>query len=286
MAIKTNMKSLQPRKQAYKREVTLLSKGFSNPQAWPEGKITVYPWDSDVDAYLLEQSKGGEGNLLYGILEKVCSLNGASVDQFVFSEINSILLLSRAIQFDGVIEYESICPFCKATDREVIQIPHELAPVGEKAVGYKGTDNITLPECNDVVTLRPLLVRDHKKIEERTKDSDWAKFSERHLQIYLGIVAVNDGQPDTIEEVAQWYAALSPADARFLEEQQVLLSPRLDNRIPHKCKKCERKFFHTLSFDQEFFRPRGGGQPVPSSEEDVRTGVGRQGVQSQSRKTK
>jgi hypothetical protein len=46
MPIKTNMKSLQPRRQVYKRELNLLSKGFSAPKAWPEGKITIYPWDS------------------------------------------------------------------------------------------------------------------------------------------------------------------------------------------------------------------------------------------------
>jgi hypothetical protein len=281
MPIKTNMKSLQPRRQVYKRELNLLSKGFSAPKAWPEGKITIYPWDSEVDAYLLEQSKaGGKGNLLYGILEKVCDLNGASVDQFVFSEVNAVLLVSRAIQFDGLVEYESVCPYCKTTDRETIQIPHDLALIGEKKVGYPGYDDITLPDCKDVVRIRPLLVKDQKKIEDKLNEG-LENFTERHLQIFLAIVSVNDGTPETIEEVKQWYDALSPADARYLEEQQVDLSPRLDNRIPHKCKQCARQFFHTLLFDQEFFRPRGAGQPAAASEENVRAGVGRQGVPHQ-----
>jgi hypothetical protein len=286
MPIKTNMTSLQPRRQVYKRELTLLSKGFSAPKAWPDGKITVFPWDSEVDAFLLEQSKtGGKGNLLYGILELVCDLKGTSVDQFVFSEINAILLVSRAIQFDGSIEYESICPYCKTTDRESIQIPADLAPIGEKQPGYLGYDDITLPDCKDVVRLRPLLVKDQKKIEERA-DNGWEAYSERHLQIFLSIVAVNDGAPDNLEEVSSWYNALSPSDARHLEEQQVDLSPRLDNRLPHKCKKCAREFFHTLLFDQEFFRARGTGQPAPAPKENVRAGVGReQGVRNQSGKT-
>lgn len=283
MPIKTNMKSLQPRRQVYKREITLLSKGFSAPKSWPDGKITVFPWDSEVDAYLLEQSKtSGQGNLLYGILDKVCDLNGASVDQFVFSEINAILLVSRAIQFDGAVEYESVCPYCKTTDRESIQIPGELALIGEKKPGYPGYDDITLPECKDVVRIRPLLVKDQKKIEDRA--DGWQDYTERHLQIYLSIVSVNEGTPDNLEEVSQWYQALSPADARYLEEQQVDLSPRLDNRLPHKCKQCARQFFHTLLFDQEFFRPGGPGQPAPASEKNVRAGVGREGVSNQSGK--
>lgn len=275
MPIKTNMKSLQPRRQAYKREITLLSKGFSAPKAWPGGKITVYPWDSEVDAYVLEQAKANaRGNLLYGMLERVCDMNGSSVDQFVFSEINSILLVSRAIQFDGAVEYESVCPYCAARDRESIQIPHELAPIGEKAADYPGFDEITLPDCKDVVRIRPLLIKDQKKIEVR--DDSMLKYSDRKLQILFSIVSVNDGPPDTVEEAAEWYDALSPADARFLEEKQVDLSPRLDNRLPHKCKQCAREFFHTLLFDQEFFRPGGTGQPAPALEKDVRAGVGRE----------
>jgi hypothetical protein len=276
MPIKTNMKDLQPRRQAYKREMTLLSKGFSAPRAWPGGKITVFPWDSEVDAYVLDQAKSNaSGNLLYGMLERVVDMNGANVDQFVFSEINSILLVSRSIQFDGTIEYESVCPFCSARDRELIQIPHELAPIGEKPADYPGHDEITLPDCKDVVRIRPLLVKDQKRIEVRDSDA-LLKFSDRKLQILFSLVTVNDGQPDNVDEAAEWYDALSPTDARFLEEKQVDLSPRLDNRLPHKCKKCTRDFYHTLLFDQEFFRPGGQRQPATAPEKDVRAGVGRE----------
>lgn len=275
MPIKTNMKSLQPRRQAYKREVTLLSKGFSAPRAWPGGKLTVFPWDSEVDAYVLDQAKANsQGNLLYGMLERCCDMNGAHVDQFVFSEISAILLVARSIQFDGTIEYESVCPYCATRDREIIKVPDELAPIGEKSTDYPGYDEITLPECKDVVRIRPLLVKDQKKIE--TREDSMLAYSDRKLQILFSIVSVGDGTPDNVEEAAAWYDALSPTDARYLEEKQVDSSPRLDTRLPHKCKKCTREFFHTLQFDQEFFRPGGQGQPAPAPEKDVRTGVGRE----------
>jgi hypothetical protein len=255
MPIKTNMKSLQPRRQAFKREIQLLSKGFSAPEAWPEGKITVFPWDSDVDAYLMEKvNKGGRGNLLYGILEKVCNLNGASVDKFVFSEINGILLFSRALRFNGPVEYDSHCPHCHSTDKESIKIPEELSPIGEKEVGYKGMDSITLPGCKDVITLRPLLVADQKKIEDRAKN-EWKSVPERVAQIVYPIVDINGGRPDTIEELITYYEALSPDDCIYLEEQEIALTPHLDTKIPHKCKECGKDFYHTLMFDQEFFRP-------------------------------
>lgn len=245
-----------PRREAYKREIKLLSRGFSAPTAWPDGKITIYPWDSDVDAYLLEASKEGRGNLLFGMLEKVCNLNGASVDQFVFSEINAVLLLSRALQFDGAVEYESRCPACQTTARERIKIPEELMPIGEKVTGYPGYDDVYLPDSTDTVRIRPLLVRDHKKIEDRLKNEEWNKFTERHLQILLPIVSIGGGPPDTIEEAHRWYSALSPGDARLLELEENENSPHLENRIPHKCSKCRTEFQHMLMFDQEFFRQR------------------------------
>lgn len=275
MAFKTNMTSLQPRKQVYKREIQLMSRGFSAPKAWPNGKITVFPWDSDVDGLVTEHIKSAATtNLLYPILEKVCDLNGASVDDFVWGELNAVLLLSRALQYNGVFDYESQCPFCLNAVMETIKIPDDLAPVGEKPTNYPGYDVITLPDCKDVVRIRPLLVRDQKKIEERTKDPHWNTYSERLLQICLPVVAINDGPPDTLEQVVEWYNALSPNDCSYLEEQESDLNPHLENKIPHKCDKCQRKFYHTLTFDQQFFRPRNGGQRAPSMEKNISPGMG------------
>jgi hypothetical protein len=275
MSIRSNMKNLQPRRQAYKREIQLLSKGFSAPKTWPDGKITVHPWDSDIDALLLERSKrGGRENLLYGILEHICGLTEPEVDQFVFSEINMVLLLARSIQFGGVVEYQSVCPYCKTTDAETINIPGDLGRVGEKQAGYAGYDEITLPECKDVVHVRPLLVKDHRKIEEAEDVPGSKTYSDRHKQLLFSIVSVNGGAPETLDEVATWYFALSPADAALLETEQEKLSPHLDNKIQHKCKKCAREFFHTLLFDQEFFPSRGTGQPAPAPTKNVPAGLG------------
>jgi hypothetical protein len=275
MAIKTNMTNLQPRKQVYKREIQLLSRGFSAPQAWPNGKITVFPWDTSVDQFLVDQTKGGSGNLLFGLLEKVCNLNGAHVDQFVASEIQSILLLSRAIQYDGCMDYDSHCPFCHTVARESIKIPDELAPIGEKPDRYPGYDDITLPHCKDVVRIRPLLVKDHKKMDELLRNDTANGLDKRQLQVLLAIVSINDGSPDNLDEVNIWYEALSPEDALFLQEKQVELSPHLENRIPHRCGECQRTFYHILTFEQEFFRSRSGGNARPPLEKDVHPGVGR-----------
>jgi hypothetical protein len=46
MAINTNLKSLTPRREAYKRTVTLISSGYYAPQSFPGGQVVVFPWDS------------------------------------------------------------------------------------------------------------------------------------------------------------------------------------------------------------------------------------------------
>lgn len=263
MGIKTNMKDLKPRRQVYKREITLLSHGFSAPEHFPQGKITVYPWDSEIDAFLVDRSRNPEGNVILDLLQKCCNMNGCPVDKFVFSEIHPILLLSRALQYGGTVSYESHCPHCHARSMENINIPDDLRPAGLKAEDYPGSDTITLPVCKDEMKIRPLLVADHKKLEARLPE-DRALISDRVMQICLGIVEVGGGKPETLEEVAQWYAALDPVDCKFLEEQLTEQSPHLDTRIPHLCQTCSRKFYHILQFDQEFFRSRSGGQPNPT----------------------
>jgi hypothetical protein len=274
MAFKTNMTNLQPRKQVYKREIQLLSRGFSAPQAWPNGKIIVFPWDSSIDQYLMEQTKISNNSLFFGLLERVCNLNGANVDQFVVSEIQSILLLSRALQYDGAMEYDSHCPFCNTVARETITIPDELQPVGQKPENYPGYDDIVLPGCKDVVRLRPLLVKDHKKIDELCRGEIGKAFNKRQLQILMPVMTINDGPPDNLDEINTWYEALSPSDAQYLQEMQVELTPHLDNRIPHRCGECQRTFHQILTFEQEFFRSGSGGNAKPSLEKNVHPGVG------------
>ena len=102
MAIKTNLKSLAPRRQVYKREITLLSHGYNNQKAWPDGKLTVYPWDNTIDQWLVDNLRRlSRQDLVYGLLKNCCDLNGGPVDDFIADEINVVLLVSRALTTDG-----------------------------------------------------------------------------------------------------------------------------------------------------------------------------------------
>lgn len=256
MPIKTNLQSRVPRRQQYKREITLLSHGYTNPTAWPDGKITVYPWDNSIDQWLIENiRKMSKPELVFGLLRNCCDLNGGNIDDFVADEINVVLLVSRALSTDSVVVYTSVCPHCGFKKEETLKVPDELEKVGEKTSDYKGFDAVTLPVVGDVVTLRPLLVRDEKLIINRQDDARKA-VPDSELRTLMRINTINESKPDTLEELVIWFRALHAKDAKFLEDMGRDLTPHLNTLVPHVCDapECGRKFTFPLNFDQEFFR--------------------------------
>ncbi len=271
------MASLLPRRQTYAKAWKLLSGGYVNRTAFPEGKITIYPWDTEIDDYLVNAATVGEHNVLYGVLERVCNLNGCKVGEFVFSEVITVLLIARSAGSGGVLRYMSDCPACRTKEEEQIRVPEELEPLAQKPPDYSGFDVITLPACADKVSIRPLQVDDEKKISERPSDE------KRHvedgvLRKLMPVVTINDSRPDTLDELLNWYLALPPEDARFLAEQEEALSPQLNRRIPHRCRACGAEFFHTLNFNERFFRPGSPRKPGHTLAKNVRDGLDRQGV--------
>ena len=256
MPIKTNLKSLTPRRQQYKREIQLLSHGYSSPTAWPDGKLTVYPWDNSIDQWLIDNvRKTSRQELVIGLLRHCCDLNGGHADDFIADEINIVLLVSRALSTDGVVVYTVVCPHCGSKKQETIKVPDELEKLGEKSSAYPGYDSITLPVVNDVVLVRPLLVRDEKLIVGREDDKKRV-VPDAELRTVMRVVSINDSKPDTLEELVTWFRALHVRDSKFLEDQGRELTPHLNSNIPHTCDDadCGKQFNFPLSFDQEFFR--------------------------------
>lgn len=257
MAIKTNLKSMVPRRQAFKKLITLPSHGFSNPIAWPDGQIYVYPWDSEVDEFLLAAARksGPQQNVLFSLVANLCDLNGGKLDEFVADEANIILLVARSIVQEGTVEYVSICPFCNTKSPEKIKVPDELEKVAEKPTDYPGFDVLTLPDCKDVLRVRPLLIKDERMILERPAE-ERKKISDTLLRSLMRMVTINDSTADNLAELKTWFEALSPRDSRYLEDILRELSPHLNTTLAHVCANpiCNREFKHLLSFDQDFFR--------------------------------
>jgi hypothetical protein len=254
MAIITNLKSLAPRREVYKKEITLVSGGFYNQTAFPGGKITVYPWDNTIDEWFqtrLRQPK--REYALWEVIEKVANMNGAKYTEMPVGDIMTVLMVARSIRSDCIIEYVSVCPACQHRMRDKLAVPAELSKIGEKKADYPGYDEFTLPDSKDVVRMRVLTVRDEMVIAERPEE-DKKVMSDAEALVIAPIMSVGGGPPESIQEATIWYRALSPKDANFLARQRAVLAPQLDPDIAIECDSCKHEYKHTLDLQRDFFR--------------------------------
>ena len=254
MAIQTNMQQMVPRRDAFKKEIRLLSGGFVKRSSFPGGKITIFPWDSRIDEWLSQQTRQQTASdSLFELVSKVSDLNGCPLEDFLVGDVNTVLLVSRALRYNSEVMYQSTCPNCKRQDTETIRVPGELEKLSEKPDDYPGWDTITLPDCKDVLKIRPLQIKDERAIKAR-KDDDKVTVPDRIARVIRSIVSINDSVWDSADEVITYYDCLSPKDAAYIEEAIEALEPRLDTLIWHQCKACGTKFKHELVIDQQFFR--------------------------------
>ena len=255
MPFKSNLTDLRPRRQQFSRRIKLLSSGYIKPESFPEGEITVFPWDSTIDEWLVTRLKAGNRDtVLFDLCAKVCDLNGCPLDSFLLGDVNTVLLIARAIRYANVIQYPAECRHCGFTTTQTIKVPDDLERIGEKDQSYTGWDAVTLPDCKDVVAIRPLQVRDEKAIAQRD-DTIKALMTERIHRVLSAVVSINEGKPDCWEDVARWYLALSPNDSGELENKQNELYPHLNTEIIHRCDDCGKIFSFNLDLnDVEFFR--------------------------------
>lgn len=257
MAIKSNVTDLRSRRDKFSRQIKLISGGYAAPTAFPDGLITVYPWDSTVNEWYLEQAKRAspaeQDVIQYRLIERLCHLNGCDVKNFVVGDVFSVLLVAKSILTQNTVGYRTVCPKCGYSTEDTINVPDDLGVIAQKTASYPGFDVITLPESRDVVKLRPLLIGDEISVANRP-DSFRAGISTNQARLMVCIVSINDTTPDTFTELHVWLEALSPKDYTCLETQQDAITPQLDMNVPHICDKCGHSFKQALVMDAEFFR--------------------------------
>jgi hypothetical protein len=253
MAFKTNNKETGSSRLRLRQEIRLLSGGYTNRAAFPGGKITVYPWDVDIDAWATERAQRALKTFMWDLAARVCDLNNCPIEKMVVGDISTILLISRAIAHKNVVRYSAKCPGCGQFHQDQIRVPDELEKIAEKKDDYVGYDIITLPDSTDKVAIRPLEVGDLMKIDGRQDDVK-KQVSDRMCRILVPIVTINDGTADMLEQLIEWYDALSPADKKFLTDSEDNLYPHLNTSLEYKCDECDEVFTFPLVFDEKFFR--------------------------------
>lgn len=259
MAIQTKLKSLVPAADALKRELVLISGGYTVREECPGGKITVFPWDSEVSEWVVEQAeKDGSGTQFSAaVVGRVTKLPAKTVDKLVASELLVIMLVSRALTSDGSLRYQAKCPHCGYLHpHSSIKVPEQLGVVGKKPENYPGYDTLILPAAQDEIKVRPLTVRDVALIEEDVQFNKASGLSRNSLNTMASIIEVGGGRPDSREELLTYFKALAPSDREWLTMKlNNEINPGLDVRIPHTCDKpsCKRDFTYNLGLNYDFF---------------------------------
>ncbi len=254
MPIKTKLTTLTPSTERLKTTIQLISGGYSIREASPDGKLTVFPWDSEVSQWVIDTTNQDNDQFAARVVSRLTRLDQKVVDAFVASELMLVMLVARSLVTSGTLTYTAQCPHCgRRQAPSTIRVPHDLGKVGEKALDYRGVDLITLPTCGDELAVRPVLVRD----QARLSDESYKRFglSRNALQSIMGIVEVGGGTPDKLDELVTYYRALPPSDVEFLARKQRELSPALDLLVPHVCDnpECNKPFQHNLGLSYDFF---------------------------------
>lgn len=255
MAIKTNLKTMAPRREQYKKTVALVSGAYYNRKAFPNGQITVYPWDSHIDAWFQQRMREPNKEFaLWEAAEKVADMNGANVDEMTLADAMTVVMVAKSIRSACIIDYVSTCPNCGRNEQNQITIPDELQMNAEKKPDYDGFETFTLPDSQDVVKVRLLTIADEKYILGRSEE-DRQRMSDHIAHILLPVKEVGEGGTvDNAEEIITWYNALSPRDAEFLEKEQARRYPQLETNLDHKCDGCGFRYQWSLELTRDFFR--------------------------------
>ena len=258
---------MQPRREAYKRSIPLISGGYYAKAAFPDGLITVYPWDSRTDEWFLEKLRKTSEERDYAILEvaeKVSALKGLKYGQLLESDAEEIVMVSRAMSTGLQVIFEAECPACNANNKNEIKIPDGLTKVSEKKPDFNGIETITLPENLDVIEFKHLNIADLIKVNQRSDDSK----KEVPTKLALGatcLLSVNgngtvddkgarDGAPTSLQDAIVYLEALSPVDIEYFYQQRVELYPHLDRKVVVECDKCGHRFDYVLRLTTDFFR--------------------------------
>jgi hypothetical protein len=257
MAINSSIQDFRPTREKFSTTIPLVSGGFSVREFFPTGEIKVFPWDTQMDEWAVSNKKAITTPMLaIQILKRCAALGKCPPERFCIGDAMAIMMVSKALRSNGAFVHRPKCTACGFEHPEdTFYIPNSLEIIGKKDLDYKGTDDFTLDDCLDVVTVRPLLINDYLRVENRNEVEKLALSDDHALNIWP-IVAIGGGKPDSLDEASLWYNALTPADQVQFNQAVSDFSPHLSDEIKYQCDKCSADFVVQIPNEREFFRKR------------------------------
>jgi predicted RNA-binding Zn-ribbon protein involved in translation (DUF1610 family) len=267
MAIKSNISDFSPSREKYKRDIDIPSGLWYAKDKFPDGKLTVFPWDMDVNnrfMKILNRVKSSSIRWQIEMMPLLADLKGLEPKNFLANETALVMMISRALVGNGKIEVEMTCPECGHVNKAKLDIPDNLERIGAKPAGYIGYDVIRLPSCGDYVAIRPQTLGDILACEERDTLGDSLKgvqmpqpvLQKLYCVYGVGTSADDLGRPDNITEVLKWFNSLPPSDAECYSTSFEEVQPGVSSEVNWTCDSCGHEFTHRLELNRDFFRRR------------------------------
>lgn len=257
MAIKTNVKASDRLK--WQKQIRLLSGGYTNPKVFPDGMVSIRPWDMLMDEWALKHQNMEQTAFMIEAVRRLIDVPpDFDLKTMLYGDMSTIILVGRGLRMNSIYPLAPVCPQCKRKHDEInIRVPEDLRRIGEKPPGYPGYDDIVLPESRDPVQIRPLTVGDVLAIEGRDKNAKMAISTDTAMCIW-GILSIggHEYKPSSIDEVNAWFKSLGPTDSTALFVAMDDLDPHLSSNMDFVCDGCSYEYSVALTFDNNFFRRR------------------------------
>lgn len=211
---------------------------------------------------------------LLDIVKRLVNFGDCPPQNLCYGDATLVMMVARSLRNKGQYSLEPKCtnPKCGHTNAtEYIRIPEDLEVLGHKSLDYLGFDEITLPDSQDTVVIRPTTLGDVIRLANRT-EMEKATVTETRAGLLWNIASVGGGKPDSMDELNAWYNALSPSDQVYISQTREKLEPQLSNRINFECEKCKEEFSVEIPLNSEFFRLGVATMPEGQVEQGVSSG--------------
>jgi hypothetical protein len=239
---------------------TLPSHGFPYPDAFPEGRITVYPYNSEV-----EQTIADEGIVPQERINKAVKCIAAfpevfNTDDLLVGDQYYVFAASRSMSGDAQYKFKTQCSSCGKQEEHEFTLPNGL-PIKEYPATFKEPLTFDLPDLKDTIGIRFLRVRDEKQIRLFCKTRKQVHNEQGDITITARlashIASVNDGQPDNLDEAYEYVKGLAGADFIKLRTEIQKSQPGLMQLLRVQCPHSDCNTVYTTVFpiNADFFRP-------------------------------
>jgi hypothetical protein len=261
--------NIKTKPQAVVKEILLPSAGYPYQDHIPGGRLLInaFDWDAERTLFKGVSEPGNKEMLRYvEVANHICHFpKGFTAENLLEGDLQYILLEGRSLSYGEDYKFTTTCPECKKDEEANVKVPAHL-PCNRFPSDFSGVAHLTTTESN-IVGVRFLTAREEMDCENLTRQRIAKKVIEKNryeddlalTRLCKHIVSVNDGKPDSLEELRKWVKSI-----RVTEKSEILafinhIAPGVNYRLEMECPECHSSYKILMPIGADFFR--AGTQP-------------------------